>query len=281
VTGPETEPLSHPELALAPAYALGALDEGERAEYEAHLAGCVECAAEVRALAGAVALLPYALPHAEPPAALRDRVLAAARATARPATPAAPTVPVVVSRPSPRTAAVVPAAPARGIPAWPGWVAAAAGVLLAVFLNGRLGDERAARTAAEGALAEARETVAARDSLLATVLAPDVRTARLAATGRGPDVRVIWNRREGVVVLTAQSLAPAPAGRTYQLWGIPTGGAPRSLGLFAADSGGAARAVLRVPADLTIDVAAVSVEPEGGSQAPTTTPILVGQVGER
>ena len=90
---------------------------------------------------------------------------------------------------------------------------------------------------------------------------------------------MIWNRREGVVVLTAQALAPAPAGRTYQLWGIPTGGKPQSLGVFDADSSGHARAVLRVPPGAAMDVAAITVEPAGGSPGPTTTPVLAGQIG--
>jgi len=260
--------MEHAELALAPAYALGALDEDERAAFEAHLATCAACAAEVRAHAEVAALLPYALEHEAPPASLRDRVLAVAQPTA-----------------GTRGADVRSIASAQGgraaprARAWPGWLAAAAALLLAAGLGLRLGDERRARALAEGALATERATLAQRDALLATVLAPEVRTARLTATGQGPDVRVIWNRREGVVVLTAQALAPAPAGRTYQLWGIPTGGKPQSLGVFDADSSGHARAVLRVPPNAAMDVAAITVEPAGGSPGPTTTPVLVGQIG--
>ena len=40
---------AHDELRHdAAAYALGVLDPGERAAFETHLAGCAECAAEVR-----------------------------------------------------------------------------------------------------------------------------------------------------------------------------------------------------------------------------------------
>ena len=258
--------VDHDELLLAPAYALGALDEDERLAFEAHLATCAACAAEVRAHADVAALLPYALVQEAPPASLRDRVLAVAQPTG-----AMPGVRSIATAPSVQRA--------RRAPAWPGWLAAAAALLLAAGLGMRLGDERRARALAESALATERATLAQRDALLATVLAPEVRTARLTATGQGPDVRVIWNRREGVVVLTAQALAPAPAGRTYQLWGIPTGGKPQSLGLFAADASGRARAVLRVPPNAAMDVAAITVEPAGGSPGPTTTPVLVGQIG--
>lgn len=267
--------MTHEELALAPAYALGALDDDERAAFEAHLATCDACAAEVRAHAEVAALLPYALVDEAPPASLRARVLAAAV-----------TAPgIVAAHPEPSPGRVVTLVPERrdrrpgGARAWPGWLAAAAALLLAAGLGLRLGDERRARQLAEGALAAERATVAQRDALIASVLAPEVRTARLTSTGQGPDVRLVWNQREGVVVLTAQALAPAPAGRTYQLWGIATGGQPQSLGLFDADSTGHARAVLRVPADAAMDVAAITVEPAGGSPGPTTTPVLTGRIG--
>jgi anti-sigma-K factor RskA len=261
----------HPELAFAPAYALGALDDGERATFEAHLATCEACAAEVRAHGEVASLLPYALMAQEPPAGLRARVLAAAAAPRAAITRPAEVVPIGQA-PSVRPPA------ARGARAWPGWLAAAAALLLAAGLGTQLRDERAARASVEGRLAQERATRAEREALLASVLAPEVRTARLTATGQGPEVRLIWNQREGVVIVTAQALSPAPAGRTYQLWGIPTGGQPQSLGLFDADSAGNARAVLRVPPNAAMDVAAITVEPSGGSPGPTTTPVMAGQI---
>ena len=48
-------------------YALGALARDERDAFEAHLATCAECAAEVRALEGVVTALPYAVPQVDPP----------------------------------------------------------------------------------------------------------------------------------------------------------------------------------------------------------------------
>jgi anti-sigma-K factor RskA len=262
----------HPELAFAAAYALGALDDDERVAFETHLATCEACAADVRAHAGVASLLPYALVAQEPSAGLRARVLAAAAVPRATTTRQADVVPIGQA-PSARPQT------ARGARAWPGWLAAAAALLLAAGLGAQLRDERAARASVEGTLAQERATRAEREALLASVLAPEVRTARLTATGQGPEVRVIWNRREGVVIVTAQALSPAPAGRTYQLWGIPTGGQPQSLGLFDADSTGHARAVLRVPPDAAMDVAAITVEPAGGSPGPTTTPVLAGQIG--
>ncbi|MGH7361832.1 MAG: anti-sigma factor, partial [Candidatus Methylomirabilales bacterium] len=62
-------------------YLLDALAPGERRELDAHLAsGCPECQQELRALREARDLLPYASPLAEPPPAVRARLLQRVRA---------------------------------------------------------------------------------------------------------------------------------------------------------------------------------------------------------
>ncbi|GGO34211.1 anti-sigma factor domain-containing protein [Deinococcus humi] len=65
------------------------------------------------------------------------------------------------------------------------------------------------------------------------------------------------------------SAAP-PSDRVYQLWKIE-GGTPVSLGVID----GQGKLVQDAPDGLTL---AVSVEPPGGSEQPTTTPILVQQL---
>jgi anti-sigma-K factor RskA len=65
---------------LTAAYALDALDADERQAYEEHLAGCESCREEVAALSGVAAELAFAVEPAEPPPALRGRILDAARA---------------------------------------------------------------------------------------------------------------------------------------------------------------------------------------------------------
>src|SRR5262249_27859865 len=63
----------------SPACALDALDEAERRAYEAHLAGCERCRAEVAAFSSTAEALAYAVGPAGPPPMLRDRILVAAR----------------------------------------------------------------------------------------------------------------------------------------------------------------------------------------------------------
>src|SRR5918992_6258302 len=55
---------------LTPAYALDALDDTERVEYEEHLAGCDRCREELAALREAVSSLAYATAAPAPPPAL-------------------------------------------------------------------------------------------------------------------------------------------------------------------------------------------------------------------
>lgn len=84
--------------ALSGAYAVDALDDLERAQFERHLAECPACRAEVASLREASALLAETVLDA-PPAGLRDRVLADI-ATVRPLPPLVPEV--VARRPARR-----------------------------------------------------------------------------------------------------------------------------------------------------------------------------------
>src|SRR5882672_65447 len=69
----------HDELkANAAGYVLGSLDANDRQEFEAHLAGCAECTAEVASLRPVVSVLATAVPQVTPRAEVRDRILAVA-----------------------------------------------------------------------------------------------------------------------------------------------------------------------------------------------------------
>jgi anti-sigma-K factor RskA len=74
----------------------------------------------------------------------------------------------------------------------------------------------------------------------------------------------------GKATLSVSGLAAAPDGKTYEAWVIPAGQAPRSAGLF---SGNTSAMHLRgsVPQHAVV---AVTIEPSGGSKAPTTEPIF-------
>ncbi len=195
-------------------------------------------------------LLAHAAPAAVPHGALRERVLRAARQ-------------------------VRPIGGRRG-PVLP-WLAAAASVVLTLLAGNAYRHERAVRQQATRALAAAQDSVAGRDSLIATLLSPDVGTAALAATGQPPSARLFWIPSRHRVVIAVYRLPPAPAGRTYQLWAIAKG-KPVSLGIFNTAADGSLRAVLSVPPDLAFQVTAVTEEPAGGSPQPTQQPFLIGKL---
>lgn len=242
----------HAWLEAAAAYALGALDEGERAPFEAHLADCPQCRGEVATMREALDQLAYAAPAAEPPRGLRDRVLAEARRV----------------RPIGRRSGRGP------------WLLAAASLALATALGAAFARERAAARGAAATGAEARRLLAARDSTLAALLSPEVHVVSLAATGRPPAVRVFWNHDRQVFVVMAFDLPAAPAGRTYQLWALARDAAPVSMGVFNSGPDGRATLVIPVGEGITalglIEACALTEEPAGGSPGPTETPRLTG-----
>jgi len=236
---------------LAAPYALGALAPNERARFEAHLAECAACRSDVQALGEVAGLLAHAAPAATPPAALRDRILREARQV-RP-----------IGR---RRAPIVP------------WLVAAASLVLAVGFGYVYLRERAALQQSSAALAAKTDSLAARDSLIATIFSPDVVTAALSATGKPPSARLFWNQARRRVVMAVFQLPPAPAGRTYQLWAIAQGKKPVSLGVFNTAADGRLTAAMDVPPGLTFELTAVTEEPAGGSPQPTQQPFLLGKV---
>jgi anti-sigma-K factor RskA len=70
----------HPDRDDLVAFALGALDPAEERAVEAHAPSCARCTRELEALVPAVAVLGESVEQLEPPAELRERVLAEVRA---------------------------------------------------------------------------------------------------------------------------------------------------------------------------------------------------------
>ena len=239
----------HQWLALTAPYALGVLDPLERLEFEAHLAECAVCRAEAQTFREVSELLVHAAPAAVPAPGVRDRILRGARRV----------------RPITGRRSVLP------------WVVAAASVVLALAAGDAYRRERAARGVTGRVLADTRDSLAARDSLIATLLSPDVGTAGLAATGQPPSARLFWIPSRHRVVVAVYRLPPAPAGRTYQLWAIAKG-KPVSLGIFNTAPDGSLRTVMNVPPGLAFQVTAVTEEPAGGSPQPTQQPFLIGKL---
>lgn len=76
---------------------------------------------------------------------------------------------------------------------------------------------------------------------------------------------------DGRAALVVRGLEPAPAGKTYEIWVIED--RPRRAGLFD-EPGEVVLLDRRVPEDATV---AVTVEDDGGVDAPTSEPVLSAQ----
>jgi len=108
--------------------------------------------------------------------------------------------------------------------------------------------------------------------------APPLQTLAVLSTDTAHPV---WRleRRLPLTALTIEVVGTVPpaAGKSYELWALPHGGAPVSLGLLPAS--GRAERTLSEPQRLALlaaDKVAVSVEPAGGSPSGSPTgPIVI------
>jgi anti-sigma-K factor RskA len=248
---------------LAAPYALDALEPAERARFEKHLRNCPACAAEVRALSEDAVRLAWST-AAPPPAAMRDRVLAAVRTTAQEPVRAQPvrahepqlpphvwgtqTPPARTRAPRERRPLFVPFATAT----------AAAALVVASLFAVQANDTQDQLNAER-----------ARASEIAHVLAaPDAR----ASTGKdaqGRSIGVVASASEGSAVVTLSGYSDIPADRVNQLWLMRPGAQPRSLGLFDGDT-----PLVTTGLDKSATSLAVTVEPGGGSPQPTSQPVV-------
>jgi anti-sigma-K factor RskA len=257
------------------AFVLGALTPAEQAEVRAHLAACEECAAEVRALQPAVDALAWSVERVDPPAAVRQRILSSI---------ATPTVTSDARRSG--------AAPSRSLLPW---LATAASFALSVALSayasqlrGRVQTlERELRDAilqvqaGERLTAQARLVATDAQRQLSVLAAPDVAHVDLKGQAVAPQAsaRALWSRSRGLL-LAASNLPALPPGRTYQLWVLSGRIPPISDGwVFKTDASGSVTTMFATPATLPAPTAmAVSIEPEGGTTAPTGALYLVGSL---
>jgi len=99
-----------------------------------------------------------------------------------------------------------------------------------------------------------------------------------------PALQATWHAALGIVV-TGQKLPVPPANRTLQLWLIPkaVGGKPIPSLASRPDANGKFDLLVANPSDAmeATRSLAITEEPEGGSQAPTTSPIWVGAVSRK
>ena len=252
---------------LTGAYALDALDPGsELTRFNRHLSRCQSCASEVRGFREVATAVAFAA-TTEPPAEMRDQVMAAVARTRQ-------LPPEIRTHARPRrTRAWVP---------WLSGVVAAAAIVVAVLFGlaqahtqTELNQARAQNQAL--ALDKARiiaelDQARAHDQALAAILgAPHVTLLSQRTTKGGVAVVVLDAAKRQLVVATS-GLPALPPGQVYQLWLI---GPVKivSAGLLPAAESGVTSPVVATGI-VKGDKLGLTVEPAPGTAQPTTTPIL-------
>jgi len=224
---------------LIAGHALRALSSEDEERVVVHLAECERCRRRLRETEAVAASLAYSVPQAVPPPELRSRVLAIAEPVV-----AAPAADV----PEPEA----PARPARQRTRrqlWPRFSLVAVPAM-ALALAGMIAWN-----------VSLRNDIESNRSDLAS-------GAAVALPGVGNVVA----QTDGNATLFAH-VSPAPAGKTYEAWVI-RGSVALPAGIFKG--GGTVELDLSQTAKPG-DKIAVTIEPSGGSQKPTTTPIAVSQ----
>ncbi|MCM3522974.1 anti-sigma factor [Curtobacterium sp. P97] len=296
-----TERHDDPAL-LTGSHALDALSDDERALLEHALTTSPELQAETDSLRETALQLAYAVEPIDPPASLKASLMAQIARTpqAAPADRTAPVAgleaplasaaspaPVVGAAPAPAPVAETGnviglgaadaayadgAASAKARRRWlqrPAAALSAAAAVAVVFLGVGLGvGTNFGQT--EGTSPGTTQASGTLDSIYA---ASDFQRTTAKVPGGG-SATVVWSHDVGKSAVILDGVEQAPQGKTYELWYIGSeGGEIVPAGLVDSARNGVHTAVL--DGKLTPGAAiGMTVEPEGGSDQPTSTPLM-------
>lgn len=248
-------------------YALDDLTGAEHLALEAHLQECPACRRELQALRGDLGLLGLSSSGPQPPARSKERLLRAVAAEPR-----------GVSLPMPTTAvaqrswwwSLVPAFAALGLL-----------VFAVVTWHGSVGlkDQLAElRNRNQDQTIELDRT----NQELRLLTSPDAVHVALnpQKAAKEPSGTAIFSPTRRRMMLVASNLPAVPQGKAYELWVIPTNGAPIAAGVFKPDEHGNAVVMDHpMPEGVEAKAFAITIENEAGSDKPTSQPVLIGAIG--
>ena len=250
--------------------ALDGLEPAEERRLAAHLDTCSECRGELTELRDAAGLLAHAAPPQEPGAEVRARILDAVRNERKSTTAASPVVPF-----KPRSRAT----------GWPVMLRLAAAVVFGALLLGlfvlwqrdirsRREIERLSRelNQQKADLDRNREALARQQAVLELLNSPGMKRMELNGTPQAQTARAtfVYDHDSGRGMIMTRGLPVAPPGMAYELWFIPKGKAPMPGKTFTVDASGHAMMPDQIPSEARDSmIIAVTLEPKGGSAAPT------------
>jgi len=233
----------------------------------------------------ATAQAPTATPSADaapsaPRLAAVPSVPPTAPAPATPADPAASAAPTAPTSPGAAGTGSGTSAAERASKRWfqrPASLLLAAAAAVALFIGGTFVGLGLAGTSGTSDSFAAQQAA----SLAQLNAAPDVQRAS-ATTADGHQATLVWSDTSSLSALLVDGLPALSGDQDYQLWYIGPGGAV-SAGLLdtnAAASGGTSTGTAWRVLDGSLtagDTIGMTVEPKGGSQQPTTAPIVAIQ----
>jgi anti-sigma-K factor RskA len=244
---------------LKDAYVLDALPEEERRSFEEFLAAHPERQAEIDELGALAGLLAFSPEEQEPPPELRDRIMEVVEAEAAP-------------RRERRGSALARLA---GYIGSRGLAFGAAALLLVGLLSWNLLLQGQVDNL-QGQVQKSQSQVDDLQAQVRNAQAQQTQTVQLSGTwaDQGADAEVA-SISEDRIVLVADDLPSVPEGQTCQIWVIK-GDVPEPGGLFQP---GATETAAPITAPIKKgDTVAVTVEPAGGSEQPTTDPVLSAEL---
>jgi hypothetical protein len=257
----------HPQFAESLSlYAMGSLDDPQDlAALQAHLGTCGECRSELEALRADMALLALSATGPQPPARSRQRLLSA------------------IAAEPPQQQKTPQRYVGRLRPRWFSFAPVVVMLLLAVFslllwrdVRRKEFQLRVAHQQIEQMQAEvAKQKIALDEARKVGDLlhAPDAWPLTLVSlkTPPQPQMKMIYSRQEGSLLLMASNAPLLPEDMVYELWLLPAdGSAPMPAGWFKPDKQGNGMIVHNMTtAGIDAKGFAVTIEPSSGSQTPT------------
>ena len=276
--------MTHAEaVELAPLYVLGALERAEETAVRDHLASCAEAHPEFEALGGVVpALLELDdFDLVEPPASLRERIMAAAAADLadRPSDVAVsePVAPIPFPTATERDGGAARDGRGGGLTARPArprasrfdWALRIAAVIAIVAIGAWGLDLRRQLDAATRFDTAVTAVVQAAGQAGAK---PIVLTAQAGSKAAG----IGAVRGDGSVVLAMRDLAATTGTQVYETWVIVGDDAPLAVGGFTVDANGTAAFTTRAAPTPAGAVIALTLEPNAGNTVPAGPIVSTG-----
>jgi len=254
---------------MLPARALSALDAADEHALNQHLSECAECRRELADWENTAASLALGVPPAEPSPQVRDRIMNAVRSEKQKQPQQESTQSRVVEFPQSRRERWTAFGRVGAV------AAAVLFLVLILWIVVLWQQNRALHRETDLLMGRMRslEEESYRANELASILSsPGARFRSLSGTGPGTGATAqLAYDGSGRALLMASALPPTPAGKEYQLWFIVGNNPPIPGQTFSSDEIGRGELRDEVP-DRALDSAvfAITLEPAGGSKAPTS-----------